>query len=86
MVLLSLLTQGPLEEPLLVTKTASKFIILPQIFTAVVQELLLIVITLPRESRENLKCIDSILILKAEFKWLQVDYQLKPLDMEEISE
>ena len=82
MVLRSLLILDQLEVPQLVTKTASKCITLPQISSAVVQEPPLIAITLQRESRENLKCIDSILILKAEFKWLLVDYQQRLLDME----
>jgi hypothetical protein len=86
MVLLSLLILDQQVVLQLVTRTALKFIPLLQIFNAVVQELPLIAIMLLKESRESLKCIDSILILKAEFKWLLVDYHLRLLNMEEILE
>ena len=81
MVLLSLLIQDPLEEPLLVTRTASKFIISPLTFTAAVPVLPPIAIMLPKESRESLKCIGSTPILRAEFKWLPADFLRRLLNI-----
>ena len=81
MVSLSLLIQGLLEEPLSVTRTASKSIISPQIFTAVVLELPLIATTLLRESRESLRCTGSTPIPRAEFKWLLEDFHLRLLNI-----
>ena len=72
--------------PLSETKIASKFIILPQISILAELVLLLIAITSLRESRESSRCIDSILTLRTEFKWLLVDFPLRLSSMEEISE
>ena len=86
MVLPLLLILDQLVELLWVIRTALKSITLLQIFSAVVQEPPLIAIMLLRESRENLKCIDIILVPKVECKWLLVDYQLRHLNMEDNSE